>query len=108
MVEPLLPPRLFRSRVFVLSVLVIGLAAMGLFAASVFLPLYFQLVQGASPTVAGLMISPMMGGVIIASVMGGRLVSRTGRYKALVTVGLFAATLSFVALFWSAEAGQAQ
>ncbi|HEV3373015.1 MAG TPA: MDR family MFS transporter [Xanthobacteraceae bacterium] len=103
--EPLLPPRLFRSRVFVLSVLVIGLAAMGLFAASVFLPLYFQLVQGASPTAAGLMISPMMGGVIIASVMGGRLVSRTGRYKSLVTAGLFAATLSFVALFWSAEAG---
>jgi hypothetical protein len=51
------------------------------------------------------MISPMMGGVIISSVMGGRLVSRTGRYKSLVTAGLFAATLSFVALSWSAEAG---
>jgi EmrB/QacA subfamily drug resistance transporter len=104
-VEPLLPPRLFRSRVFVSSVLVIGLAAMGLFAASVFLPLYFQLVQGASPTVAGLMISPMLGGVIVASVLGGRLVSRTGRYKTLVTLGLFAATLCFAALFWSAHAG---
>ena len=103
--EPLLPPRLFRSRVFVLSVLVIGLSAMGLFAASVFLPLYFQLVQGASPTAAGLMISPMMGGVIVASIGGGRLVSRTGRYKSLVTGGLLAATLSFVALAWSAEAG---
>jgi EmrB/QacA subfamily drug resistance transporter len=104
-IEPLLPPRLFRSRVFVLSVLVIGLAAMGMFAASVFMPLYFQLVQGASPTTAGLMIAPMMGGVIVASVVGGRMVSRTGRYKVLVTVGLFAATLSFGALFWSARAG---
>jgi EmrB/QacA subfamily drug resistance transporter len=103
--EPLLPPRLFHSRVFVLSVLTIGLAAMGLFAASVFLPLYFQLVQGASPTAAGLMISPMMGGVIVASIVGGRLVSRTGRYKFLVTVGLLAAALSFAALAWSAEAG---
>jgi EmrB/QacA subfamily drug resistance transporter len=103
--EPLLPPQLFRSRVFVLSVLVIGLAAMGLFAASVFLPLYFQLVQGASPTAAGLMISPMMGGVIVASVVGGRLVSRTGRYKTLVTAGLLAAALSFAALAWSAQAG---
>ena len=103
--EPLLPPRLFHSRVFVLSVLTIGLAAMGLFAASVFLPLYFQLVQGASPTAAGLMVSPMMGGVIVASIVGGRLVSRTGRYKFLVTVGLLAAALSFVALAWSAEAG---
>jgi EmrB/QacA subfamily drug resistance transporter len=104
-VEPFLPPRLFRSRVFVLSVLVIGLAAMGLFAASVFFPLYFQLVQGASPTAAGLMISPMMAGVITSSVLGGRVVSRTGRYKALVTAGLFVATLCFAVLSWSAHEG---
>jgi MFS family permease len=103
--EPLLPPHLFRGRIFVLSVLVIGLTAMGLFAAAVFLPLYFQLVQGASPTTAGLLISPMMGGVIIASVGSGRIVSRTGRYKGLVTVGLFVATLSFAALGWSARTG---
>jgi hypothetical protein len=61
---------------------------MGLFAAAVFLPLYFQLVQGTSPTAAGLLIAPMMGGVIVASVGGGRLVSHTGRYKLLVTAGL--------------------
>jgi EmrB/QacA subfamily drug resistance transporter len=103
--EPLLPPRLFHSPVFVLSVLVIGLAAMGLFAASVFLPLYFQLVQGASPTAAGLMIAPMMGGVITASIGGGRLVSYTGHYKLLVTAGLLAAALSFAALAWSAWIG---
>ncbi len=103
--EPLLPPRLFGSLVFALNVLVVGLAAMGLFAAAVFLPLYFQLVQGASPTSAGLMIAPMMGGVIIASVGGGRLVSHTGRYKTLVTVGLLAATLSFATLAWSAWTG---
>jgi EmrB/QacA subfamily drug resistance transporter len=103
--EPLLPPRLFRSRVFVLSVLAVGLSAMGLFAAAVFLPLYFQLVQGASPTVAGLLIAPMMGGVIVASVGGGRLVSHTGRYKLLVTVGLLAAALSFATLAVSAWTG---
>ena len=103
--EPLLPPRLFRTPIFVLSILVVSLAAMGLFAASVFLPLYFQLVQGASPTAAGLMISPMMGGVIVASVLGGRLVSHTGRYKSLVTAGLLAAALSFATLAWSAQAG---
>jgi EmrB/QacA subfamily drug resistance transporter len=103
--EPLLPPRLFRTPIFVLSILVVSLAAMGLFAASVFLPLYFQLVQGASPTAAGLMISPMMGGVIVASVLGGRLVSHTGRYRSLVTAGLLAAALSFATLAWSSEAG---
>jgi EmrB/QacA subfamily drug resistance transporter len=103
--EPLLPPRLFRTTIFVLSVLVITLASMGMFAAMVFLPLYFQLVLGESPTSAGLLIAPMMGGVIIASVGGGRLVSHTGRYKALVTVGLLAATLGFATLSWSARNG---
>jgi EmrB/QacA subfamily drug resistance transporter len=103
--EPLLPPRLFSSRIFVLSVLVIGLAAMGLFAAAVFLPLYFQLVQGARPTAAGLLIAPMMGGVIVASVLGGRLVSHTGHYKRLVTAGLLAAALSFATLALSARTG---
>ena len=103
--EPLLPPRLFGSRIFVLSVLVIGLAAMGLFAAAVFLPLYFQLVQGARPTSAGLLIAPMMGGVIVASVAGGRLVSHTGRYKRLVAAGLLAASLGFATLAWSARTG---
>jgi EmrB/QacA subfamily drug resistance transporter len=103
--EPLLPPRLFHIPVFVLSVLGIGLAAMGMFAAAVFLPLYFQLVQGASPTAAGLMIAPMMGGVIVASIGGGRLVSHTGHYKLLVTAGLLVAALSFATLAWSAWTG---
>ena len=103
--EPLLPPRLFHSPVFVLSILVIGLAAMGMFAAAVFLPLYFQLVQGASPTAAGLMIAPMMGGVIVASIGGGRLVSHTGHYKLLVTAGLLTAAVSFATLAWSAWTG---
>ncbi|WP_428489753.1 MDR family MFS transporter [Rhodopila sp.] len=103
--EPLLPPRLFGSQIFVLSVLVIGLAAMGLFAAAVFLPLYFQLVQGARPTTAGLLIAPMMGGVIVSSVLGGRLVSHTGHYKRLVTAGLLVAAFSFAILAWNAGSG---
>ncbi len=104
-VEPVLPPRLFTNSVFVLGVLVISLSAMALFAAVVFLPLFFQLVLGASPTRAGLMISPMMGGVICASVLGGRMVSRTGRYKRLPVFGLAAATATYLAMAWVASHG---
>jgi EmrB/QacA subfamily drug resistance transporter len=103
--EPVLPPRLFANSVFVLGVLVISLSAMALFAAVVFLPLFFQLVLGASPTVAGLMISPMMGGVICASVLGGRLVSRTGRYKRFPVFGLAAATAAYLAMAGAAAFG---
>ncbi len=103
--QPIMPPDLFRNRVFVVGAAVIALAAMALFAAVVFLPLMFQLLMGASPARAGLMIAPMMGGVIIASFTGGRLVSRTGRYKLFPVLGLLAATVSYASLAWAARTG---
>jgi EmrB/QacA subfamily drug resistance transporter len=103
--EPILPLGLFRNPVFCIGVSVIGLNAMALFGSLVFLPLFFQLVLGASPTHAGLMMAPMMGGVIVASVTGGRLVARTGRYKPFPIAGLVAATCAFLTLAWAAIAG---
>ena len=103
--EPILPPRLFTNRVFVVAVSVIGLNAMALMGSLVFLPLFFQVVLGASPSRAGLMMAPMMGGVIVASVTGGRLVSRFGRYKIFPVIGLIVGTGSFLTLAWSAFTG---
>ena len=102
-VEPILPPRLFRDRVFVVGASVVGLTAVALFGAVIFLPLFFQLVLGAAASKAGLMLSPLMGGVIVASVVGGRLLSRTGRYKFLPVTGLSVACASFVLLSWLAQ-----
>src|SRR5277367_2354701 len=100
--EPILPPHLFSNRVFVVAVSVIGLNAMALFGSLVFLPLFFQVVLGASPSRAGLMMAPMMGGVIVASVTGGRLVSHFGRYKIFPVIGLIVGTGSFLALAYCA------
>src|SRR4029079_13522519 len=101
-VDPILPPRLFSDRVFVVGATVMGLTAVALFGAVIFLPLFFQLVLGAAASKAGLMLSPLMGGVIVASVVGGRLLSRTGRYKFLPVSGLSVACASFVLLAWLA------
>jgi EmrB/QacA subfamily drug resistance transporter len=100
--EPILPPHLFDNRVFVVAVSVIGLNAMALFGSLVFLPLFFQLILGASPSRAGLMLAPMMGGVIVASVTGGRLISAFGRYKIFPIIGLALSTCSFLTLAWCA------
>jgi EmrB/QacA subfamily drug resistance transporter len=100
--EPVLPPRLFRVATFVVSSAGVGLTAMALFAPLVYLPLYFQLVEGSSPAVAGLLMSPLMGGVIIASVGGGQLVSVLGRYKVFAVAGLAAAVAAFLAMAWEA------
>ncbi|MEI9987300.1 MAG: hypothetical protein WDN69_31600 [Aliidongia sp.] len=47
--EPMLPPYLFTNRVFLIAATVTSLTAMALIGANVFLPLFFQLVRGASP-----------------------------------------------------------
>jgi EmrB/QacA subfamily drug resistance transporter len=101
--EPILPPRLFRLRGFVIPVVVIGLQAMALFGSLVYLPLFFQLVMGASPSHAGLLMAPLMAGVIVTSVSGGRLVARTGRYKIFPIIGLLLASGSFLAIGLCAE-----
>ncbi len=100
--EPIFPPSLFHNPVFVVAVSVIGLNAMALFGSLVFLPLFFQLVLGASPSRAGLMMAPMMGGVIVASVTGGRLIARSGRYKIFPIIGLALGTTSFLTLAYAA------
>jgi len=100
--EPILPPVLFTNRVFIVAVSVIGLNAMALFGSLVFLPLFFQVVLGASPSKAGLLMAPMMGGVIVASVTGGRLVAKFGRYKIFPVIGLMLGTCSFLMLAWCA------
>jgi hypothetical protein len=76
-----------------------------LFGGLVFLPLFFQLVFGASATEAGLRMAPLMGGLIVSSVVGGRLVTRTGKLKRYPVMGLAGGTLSFAGLAAAIWAG---
>ncbi|HKZ18696.1 MAG TPA: MDR family MFS transporter [Acidimicrobiia bacterium] len=96
--EPILPPRLFRNRTFALtsaSGFIIGLA---MFGGIVFLPLFLQVVVGASATNSGLLLIPMMVGIIGSSVIGGRLITHSGRYKIFPVIGSALATLAFFLL----------
>jgi MFS family permease len=63
------------------------LVGLAMFGAITFLPLYQQTVQGASPTVSGLLLTPMMVGVMVTSIIAGQITTRTGRYKALPVLG---------------------
>ena len=59
------------------------LAAFGFFAAVVFLPRWFQVVDGTSATDSGYQMLPLLGGLIVSAVASGQIVSRTGRYRLL-------------------------
>jgi EmrB/QacA subfamily drug resistance transporter len=85
--EPILPLSLFRSRVFAVSNAMGFTIGMAMFGAIVFIPLYLQLVYGASPTSSGLRLLPLMAGLLVAAIASGRIISRLGRYKIFPIAG---------------------
>jgi EmrB/QacA subfamily drug resistance transporter len=85
--EPVLPPALWRERVFAVSGTLSLIVGFALFGAVTFLPLYFQTVDAATPTGSGLRLLPMMLGVLATSIGSGQAISRIGRYKAFPVVG---------------------
>jgi MFS family permease len=82
--EPLVPLKLFRIPAFTGSVTAMFLAAMGFFAAVVFLPRWFQVVNGSSALESGYQILPLVLGLIASAIISGQIVARTGRYKVIV------------------------
>ena len=85
--EPILPMRLFRSRVFsVCSVLsfIVGFAMIG---SITFMPTFLQYVNGVSATTSGLRMLPMVLGLLVTALGSGVVVSRTGQYRAFPIAG---------------------
>jgi EmrB/QacA subfamily drug resistance transporter len=85
--EPILPLELFRNRTFVVTSAVGFIVGLALFGAVTYLPLYLQVVRGASPTSSGLTLTPLMAGLLVTSIVSGQLISRTGRYRAFPIAG---------------------
>lgn len=79
--EPILPLRLFRRATFALANSAGFVLGLVMFGSIIFIPLYLQIVKGASPTRSGLLMLPMMAGIIFTSIITGRAMSRIGRYK---------------------------
>ncbi|MBJ7610111.1 MAG: MFS transporter [Candidatus Dormibacteraeota bacterium] len=97
--EPIIPLDLFRNRTYTTINIATFLVAFGFFSAIIFLPRYFQAVQGLSATASGYRTWPLMLGLILSSTLSGILVSRTGKYKRMLlgagvvlTVGMFLMT----------------
>ena len=94
--EPILSLSLFRRPTFAYgngTGFVLGFV---MFGSIIFVPLYLQIVKGASPTESGLLMLPMMAAVIATSILSGQAMSRIGRYKwfpvagsAILVAGVF-------------------
>ena len=86
-VEPVLPIHLFANRTFSVANFVGFIVGFAMFGALVYLPVFFQIVRGESPTISGLQLLPLMVGLLIVSIGSGQIISRTGHYRVFPIVG---------------------
>jgi EmrB/QacA subfamily drug resistance transporter len=85
--EPIIPLKLFRSRIFDVANGIGFFVGLAMFGSIIFIPLYLQLVYGASATSSGLQMLPLMGGLLVAAIGSGRAISKLGRYKVFPVTG---------------------
>ncbi len=90
--EPILPPAFFRNRNYVLIMGIATLFGSAFMGAILYLTQFNQQVFGASPTESGLMLLPMVGGLMLTSITSGQIISRTGKYKIFMQIGIVLAT----------------
>ncbi len=96
--EPVLPLHLFRLRIFWVTSLVGFIVGFAMFGAITYLPAFFQVVRGISPTVSGVYVLPLMVGLLAVSIGSGQVISRTGKYRLFPIVGSAVMTLGLYLL----------
>lgn len=99
--DALIPIKLFHSPTFSMATILGVLVGFGMFGAMMSIPLYLQLVNGATPTEAGWLMIPMIVGLMISSIASGQIIARTGRYKIFPIIGTAMLAGAFLFLTFS-------
>ncbi|MFF2044100.1 tetracycline efflux MFS transporter Tcr3 [Kitasatospora sp. NPDC058170] len=84
----MVPLRLFRRGGISLATAVNFTIGVGIFGTVSTLPLFLQLVQDRSATVAGLVIIPVMTGAILSQMVCAKIIKKSNRYKKPAIAGL--------------------
>ncbi|KAK1995284.1 major facilitator superfamily transporter [Colletotrichum falcatum] len=96
--EPIFPLELLRHRDIVLTYIICGAQIAAQLGLMFSVPLYFQVTQRVSNTVAGMHLFPAVAGNAIGGVFAGYLIRKTGRYKHLLIIAAIASSFSYVLL----------
>jgi EmrB/QacA subfamily drug resistance transporter len=100
--EPIVPLHLFSNKVFRVTFATGAIIGFSMFGALTFLPLFLQVVHGASATSSGLQLIPIMAFVLVMAVYSGRRISATGTYRRFPIVGT---ALTAIALYLLSHLG---
>jgi EmrB/QacA subfamily drug resistance transporter len=96
--EPIIPLHLFRLRTFSVTSVVGFVVGFAMFGAITYLPAFFQVVRGISPTISGVYLLPLMAGLLVVSIGSGQIISRTGKYRFFPIAGAGVMTLGMYLL----------
>lgn len=98
----LIPLHFFTNRLFTVTLTASMVSGAAMLIGLVVVPLSVQVVQGETPAIAGLILLTMGFGNLFGSGLASRSVAKTGHYRWLATLGLFAFAIGFAILFLSA------
>lgn len=96
--DPIIPLHLFKMSVFTNICMIMLLFGAAFFGALIYVPTFAQQVLGFSATNSGIILLPMVVGLTAASISMGQIVNKTGKYKAIVIIGLIVAALGVFSL----------
>jgi EmrB/QacA subfamily drug resistance transporter len=96
--DAMIPLRMFRLRPVAVGIAANIIVGMALFGGIMMLPLYMQIVHGASPMRSGFLMLPMVVGMMSASIISGQVISRTGRIRGFPIFGSALAAAALIAL----------
>ncbi|GAC1336889.1 MAG: hypothetical protein NVSMB29_00410 [Candidatus Dormibacteria bacterium] len=82
--QPILPLDLFRNRTYWGTMAATFLTAFSMFSTIIFVPRYYQAVEGYSATKSGYMVWPLLLGLLGSSIGTGILISKIGSYKKFI------------------------
>ena len=96
--DAMIPLRMFRMRPVSVGIGANVITGMAMFGGIFVLPLYMQIVHGASPMKSGFLMLPMVAGMMSASIISGQVISRTGRIRGFPIFGSALATVALLSL----------
>lgn len=95
----LIPLAIFKSKTFARTQILGFIIGIGMFGGMIVLPLVIQVVYGASPTEAGLLMLPMVAGMMTATISSGRYTSKTGKYRIFFNLGTATLFVGYAYMF---------
>ncbi|KAK9771493.1 putative Major facilitator superfamily transporter [Seiridium cardinale] len=108
--EPIFPVRLLHNRNVVLSYFIFGCQMAAQLTMMFSVPLYFQVTQRSSSTVAGAHLFPAVAGNTVGALAAGHIIKKTGHYRSLIIFATVAGILcySLLILRWHGDTNWAE